>query len=88
MCFLQFPFCFFWLTPVIRIVPETPMFNYATNVWAPFLKAGLLNTTDCVPVKDKTLYSLHNSDLTNIHSDSFNRSKQVLQFQFSKKVMF
>lgn len=52
------------LTQLISIVPETPIFNYATNVWAPFLKAGLLTTTDCVPVKDKKkLYSLHNSGL-------------------------
>lgn len=32
-------FLFLQLTQLISIVPEDPMFNYATNVSAPFLKA-------------------------------------------------
>jgi hypothetical protein len=52
-CYFLFFFLFFFMQP-INIVPETtkphptPQFNYATNVWAPLIKAGLLTTTaDC-----------------------------------------
>lgn len=30
-----------------------PTYNYATNVWAPVLKAGLLSTADCASIKGK-----------------------------------
>lgn len=55
---------FFRLKTADEQFTRGPIFNYATNVWAP-LKA----TTDCIPIKDKKkLHSLHNSDFTVIGS--------------------
>lgn len=65
-------FIFFRLMQMLHCT-RNPIFNYATNAWAPFLKARLLITTDCVTIQDNKLYSLHNSD-TQVHANtsSFN----------------